>query len=138
MLRVALEELSEHVWQDVADVGDAPLGRGEGRVLGSLPPITFHQDQQWRRQMARCFDDLAADLAETRAVRPRCTGEEMALHLPGLEKCPLADGHARILWMLPVTAAAMEYRRTHGHEALERLFHEYAIVPTDPRRPSVV
>ncbi|MFJ8158797.1 hypothetical protein [Streptomyces sp. NPDC094468] len=81
VLRVALEELSEQIWQDVADVGDAPVGRGEGRVLGSLPPITFHQDQQWRRQMARCFDDLAADLAETHAVRPLCTGEEMALHL---------------------------------------------------------
>ncbi|MFE2538081.1 hypothetical protein [Streptomyces sp. NPDC059371] len=31
--------------------------------------------------MARCFDDLAGDLAETGTVRPRCTGEEMALHL---------------------------------------------------------
>lgn len=81
VLRVALEELSEQAWQDVAAVGDAPLRRGEGRVLGSLPPITFHQDQQWRRQMARCFDDLAADLAETGTVRPLCTGEEMALHL---------------------------------------------------------
>ncbi|MER6330537.1 hypothetical protein ABT298_14675 [Streptomyces sp. NPDC001034] len=81
VLRVALEELSEQIWQDVADVGDVPVGRGEGRVLGSLPPITFGQDQQWRRQMARCFDDLAADLAETHAVRPLCTGEEMALHL---------------------------------------------------------
>ncbi|WP_333772983.1 hypothetical protein [Streptomyces sp. IBSBF 3136] len=37
-----------------------------------------------------------------------------------------------------MTAAVMEYRRTHGHEALERLFDEYAIVPTDPPRPSVV
>ncbi|MFI7296919.1 hypothetical protein [Streptomyces sp. NPDC050121] len=81
VLRVALEELSEQIWQDVAAVGDAPVGRGQGRVLGSLPPITFHQDQQWRRQMARCFDDLAADLAKTHAVRPLCTGEEMALHL---------------------------------------------------------
>ncbi|BDM74864.1 hypothetical protein HEK616_83850 (plasmid) [Streptomyces nigrescens] len=81
VLRVALEELSEHLWQDVAAVGDAPLGRSEGRVLGLLPPITFHQDQQWRRQMARCFDDLAAELAETGTVRPGCTGEEMALHL---------------------------------------------------------
>ncbi|KNE81424.1 hypothetical protein AB0B04_18590 [Streptomyces xinghaiensis] len=81
VLRVALEELSGQIWQDVAAVGDAPLGRGEGRVLGSLPPIIFRQDRQWRRQMARCFDDLAADLAGTGAVRPLCTGEEMALHL---------------------------------------------------------
>ncbi|QQC87022.1 hypothetical protein [Streptomyces alfalfae] len=81
VLRVALEELSEQIWQDVAAVGDAPLGRGQGRVLGSLPPITFRQDHQWRRQMARCFDDLAAELTKTHTVRPLCTGEEMALHL---------------------------------------------------------
>ncbi|MFF4021027.1 suppressor of fused domain protein [Streptomyces sp. NPDC001843] len=55
----------------------------------------------------------------------------------GLEKFALAGGHARVVWVLPVTAAEMEYRRTHGHETLERLFDEYAIVPTDPRRPSV-
>lgn len=40
VLRAALEELSEQIWQDVAAVGDAPLRRGQGSVLGSLPPIT--------------------------------------------------------------------------------------------------
>ncbi|MFG2298502.1 suppressor of fused domain protein [Streptomyces sp. NPDC048603] len=42
-----------------------------------------------------------------------------------------------MLWALPVTAAEMEYRREHGHEALGQLFDEHAIVPTDPRRPSI-
>lgn len=59
------------------------------------------------------------------------------LHGPDLEHCPLPDGHARILWALPVTAAEMAYRREHGHEALEQLFDEHGILPTDPRRPSV-
>ncbi|MFE1781256.1 hypothetical protein ACFW9F_01345 [Streptomyces sp. NPDC059506] len=81
VLRRALEELSARAWQDVADVGDAPLRRNEGRVLGLLPSVTLRQDRDWRRQMARCFDDLAADLARTGTVRPGCTGEEMALHL---------------------------------------------------------
>ncbi|MER6818013.1 suppressor of fused domain protein [Streptomyces cellulosae] len=58
-------------------------------------------------------------------------------HGPDLEHCPLPDGHARILRALPVTAAETAYRREHGHNALERLFDEHAIVPTDPRRPSV-
>jgi len=81
VLRVALEELSALAWQDVAEKGDAPVRRGEGGVLGSLPQVTWGQDRGWRRQMARCFDDLAADLAKTGAVRPLSTGEEMALHL---------------------------------------------------------
>ncbi|MFF7459258.1 suppressor of fused domain protein [Kitasatospora sp. NPDC008115] len=60
------------------------------------------------------------------------------LYGPGLEHCPLPEGHARLLWALPVTAAEIGYRRRHGHDALERLFDEAAIVPTDPFRASVV
>ncbi|MFP8959347.1 suppressor of fused domain protein [Streptomyces nanhaiensis] len=60
------------------------------------------------------------------------------LHGPGLERCPLPAGHARILWVLPVTAAEIEYRRHHGHEALEQILDEVGIVPTAPFRTSVV
>ncbi|MEU6934901.1 hypothetical protein AB0A05_38100 [Streptomyces sp. NPDC046374] len=83
MLRMAAEELSALAWQEVTALGDEPLRRGAGGVFGQLPPITLHRDRQWRRQMARTFDDLADGLLnEGRAgVEPRCTGEEMALHL---------------------------------------------------------
>ncbi|MEW2131567.1 suppressor of fused domain protein [Streptomyces sp. NPDC005435] len=60
------------------------------------------------------------------------------LHGPDLEHCPVPGGHARILWTLPVTTAEIEFRRRHGHEALERLFDEAEIIPTDPFRASVV
>ncbi|MFD8685923.1 suppressor of fused domain protein [Streptomyces sp. NPDC059651] len=60
------------------------------------------------------------------------------LHGPDLEHCPLPAGHARILWTLPVTAAEIEFRRREGHEALEQLFDEAEIIPTDPFRASVV
>lgn len=60
------------------------------------------------------------------------------LHGPDLEHCPVPDGHARILWTLPVTTAEIEFRRRHGHEALEQLFDEVEIIPTDPFRASVV
>lgn len=59
-------------------------------------------------------------------------------HGPDLEHCPLPGGHARILWTLPVTAAEIEFRRHQGHEALEQLFDEAGIIPTDPFRASVV
>ncbi|WP_030462896.1 suppressor of fused domain protein [Kitasatospora sp. NRRL B-11411] len=60
------------------------------------------------------------------------------LHGPELEHCPLPDGgHARVLWLLPITAAEAAFRRAHGHEALERLFDGHGIEPLDPRRPSV-
>ncbi|MFJ8584517.1 suppressor of fused domain protein [Streptomyces sp. NPDC093595] len=59
------------------------------------------------------------------------------LHGPGLEHCAVPGGHARILWTLPVTTAEIGFRRRHGHEALEQLFDEAEIVPTDPFRASV-
>lgn len=59
------------------------------------------------------------------------------LHGPDLERCPVPEGHARILWALPVTAAEIEFRRRYGHEALERRFDEAGIIPTDPFRASV-
>ncbi|MER6434349.1 suppressor of fused domain protein [Streptomyces sp900105245] len=58
------------------------------------------------------------------------------LHGPDLEHCPLPGGHARILWTLPVTTAEIEFRRCHGHEALEQLLDEAEIIPTDPFRAS--
>ncbi|KKD06537.1 Suppressor of fused protein (SUFU) [Streptomyces sp. WM6386] len=59
------------------------------------------------------------------------------LHGPDLEHCPLPGGQARILWTLPVTTAEIEFRRRHGHEALEQLFDHAEILPTDPFRASV-
>ncbi|MFC9337385.1 hypothetical protein ACFT0G_02945 [Streptomyces sp. NPDC057020] len=83
VLRLAAEELSTLAWQEVTALGDEPLPRRAGGVFGQLPPITLRRDGQWRRQMARTFDDLATGLRdEGRAgVEPRCTAEEMALHL---------------------------------------------------------
>jgi len=82
VLRLALAELSREAWQDVAALGSEPLKRGAAGVFGALPPpLTLAQDSTWRRQMARTFDDLAADLAVGTGVEPRSTGEEMALHL---------------------------------------------------------
>lgn len=60
------------------------------------------------------------------------------LHGPDLEECLLPDGHARILWALPITAAEAAFRREQGTEALEELFDEAAIDPNDPLRASVV
>jgi hypothetical protein len=83
VLRLALQGLSDQAWEEAAALSDEPLPRGAGGLFGSLPPVTLRQDGTWRRHMARAFDDLVADLSsEAEAeVEPRCTAEEMALHL---------------------------------------------------------
>ncbi|MFB7375819.1 hypothetical protein ACFC6U_03215 [Kitasatospora purpeofusca] len=81
VLRLALEDLSRTAWAEVAALGDEQLTARSAGLFASLPRLTFGQDGRWRRQMARTFDDLAADLTEGRQLEPGCTGEEMALHL---------------------------------------------------------
>ncbi len=50
-------------------------------LLSELPPCIWQQNLVWRRQMARTFDDLADDAQSGANPLPRCTGEEMALHI---------------------------------------------------------
>jgi hypothetical protein len=57
---------------------------------------------------------------------------------PELELCDWAQGHIRVLWLLPITAAEKAFRHEHGLEALEQRFDDAAISPADPNRRSVV
>jgi hypothetical protein len=57
---------------------------------------------------------------------------------PSLEWCILAERHIRFLWLLPIHESEEAYLRTHGQEALERLFDENKINSVQRDRPSVV
>ncbi|MDT3442696.1 hypothetical protein [Pseudofrankia sp. BMG5.37] len=81
-LWIALHYLADQAYEDVVTHGDEPVDDARDWFLfDEYPRITFRQDAVWRRQAARCFDDLADDLAAGRRPSPRCAGEEMALHL---------------------------------------------------------
>ena len=65
----------------------------------------------------------------------------------GLVSLPYLDGpdlewlqHARIrfLWLVPITERELEFKKTHGLEALEERFEAKQFDFLDPRRPSVV
>jgi len=57
---------------------------------------------------------------------------------PELENCDVPGGHARVLWLLPITTAEQRFRHRDGLEALEQRFEENEIIPTDPYRGSVI
>ena len=95
--------LADQGYDDVAEHGDAPVADDEEWALfGRYPKITLRQDAVWRRQAARCFDDLTGDVEAGRWSRPTCPGEEMALHLV-LEDAPIVveDGWAGLGDTLP-------------------------------------
>jgi hypothetical protein len=73
---------ADFAYDDVQQHGDAPVtGDVTWAAFSEYPRITWTQDAVWRRQAARAFDDLTADLAAGQLPSPTCPGEEMALHL---------------------------------------------------------
>jgi hypothetical protein len=84
--------LADGAFDDVTQHGDQPVADTvEWSVFSRYPRITWRQDAVWRRQAARCFDDLTGDIAAGRWPSPTCPGEEMALHLI-LDDAPAAVG----------------------------------------------
>ncbi|HEY9313784.1 hypothetical protein [Williamsia sp.] len=81
----ALADAGDAVAADIradADMLDtAPVDGQQLRVLHTLPPTTFGQSRFWRYQLAECATRLAEDARRWGAPVPRCTGEEMVLHL---------------------------------------------------------
>lgn len=57
---------------------------------------------------------------------------------PAFEYLNVLDLSIRFLWLLPVTRAEATYARTHGVEALERVFERAQIDTLDPLRASAV
>jgi hypothetical protein len=57
---------------------------------------------------------------------------------PDFEVCTWDRGHARILWLLPITPAERDLVVSEGLEALETLFEDAEIDFLDPSRASVV
>jgi hypothetical protein len=57
---------------------------------------------------------------------------------PDLEIAELPDGHARLLWLLPITEAEARHLHEHGLESLERALEEAAVDIVDPNRASAV
>lgn len=71
---------SDSAYDDVEQHGDEPMqSTGDWALFDEYPRITHGQNAVWRRQAARAFDDLAADLSDGDWPRPTCIGEEMAL-----------------------------------------------------------
>lgn len=57
---------------------------------------------------------------------------------PDVEVADWSGGHARLLWLLPITEAERDFKSDHGLEALEQRLEEAALEYWDPHRTSVV
>lgn len=84
LLCSALMWLAESAYDDAAELKDRPVTQeddGTWGVFSRLPQVTWNQDMQWRRGLARACDDLAGDLKRGNWPQPTCAAEEMILHL---------------------------------------------------------
>lgn len=84
LLAVLSTLYADETYDDIEAIGDEPITAGAEHSVGVLdlfPPATWDRDLTFRRGLARAIDDLAADLDAGGDPEPRCTAEEMALHL---------------------------------------------------------
>lgn len=96
-IAAAARALADDIRADADQLGTAaihPSNRTGLEVLGWLPPQTFAQSRFWRYQLAAAAEALADDVDRWGAPVPRCTGEEMALHLT-LHRAAAATGCPR-------------------------------------------
>ncbi len=56
---------------------------------------------------------------------------------PELEVCNWRGGHARILWLVPITESERDYKTANGQEELEQIFESTEIRYWDPLRSPV-
>ena len=57
---------------------------------------------------------------------------------PDLEICAWRGGHARILWLIPITERERQFKMQHGLEALEQRFEAESLKYWDSARASIV
>ena len=57
---------------------------------------------------------------------------------PKLEWAEIELKPVRFLWLIPITAAEVGFKRRNGIEALEKRFEEEQVAYADPSRPSLV
>ncbi|HSY15642.1 MAG TPA: hypothetical protein VK816_06615 [Jatrophihabitantaceae bacterium] len=83
LLATAGELLADQGFDDVEAHGDDPVtvDDADWDLFVEYPRLTWRQDAVWRRQAARAYDDLVADLAGGQLPSPRSVGEEMAMTL---------------------------------------------------------
>ncbi|PKV85089.1 hypothetical protein BX283_2624 [Streptomyces sp. TLI_146] len=83
VLEAAFVISADMAYDSLEEIGDqrVDLTHNYAAVFSDLPVLTWGQNAKWRRQMARCFDDLAQDIRSGEWPQPTCTGEEMAMHI---------------------------------------------------------
>ena len=114
LLHTALEIMADQAFDDIEEHGSEPVerdDRGDWLFFDGLPRITWNQDANWRRQVARACDDLAGDLACGDWPLPRNNAEEIVLHLA------IEDG--------PDCLEEKEDARDERHDALPRHGDDY-------------
>lgn len=84
LIAEAADDVAADIRSDADLLGSAAVtgrNRRKLQVLAALPPVTFDQSRLWRYQLAEAADRLADDTRRWGAPIPRCTAEEMVLHL---------------------------------------------------------
>lgn len=113
----AADSIAAAIRSDADMLGSDAVSEHTGaqlQVLQALPAITFGQSRLWRYQLAEAADRLAGDTRRWGVPIPRCTGEEMVLHL--------------ILRRAQSMARPRQVRRGSWEELSQELFQDHDVL----------
>lgn len=157
LLRVRLWVYADILFDEVEEHGDAPVDpTGWWVVAEQLPRCTWNQNADWRRDMARAFDDLAGDMDAGMLPYPCSVAEHLALRvaIAGAQTAMIDHDYSDEVDALPQHAAdrnwdsvIAELMTDRGTDALyspdpHHVSASLAVVPIDtwfhtfPDRPS--
>jgi TPR repeat protein len=127
VLEAALDIFADMSYDALERLGDAPVDDGADYPFDHLPLFTWKQSKSWRRQFARCCDDLADEIRSGNWPRPRCTGEEMALHW-GLEHAASIqmDQPEFLEWL--IDGVPPRYDDYRWHECKDYFFEDWDVL----------
>lgn len=150
LLVVAAAAVAGDIRADADQLGTAHVEddtRSSLRVLGALPPVTYTQSRFWRYQLAEAAARLAEDTLRWGAPLPRCTGEEMVLHLilrrasagdpdrsgwDELDEVLFQDHDVLMLYDMPAKVIDGQFRGVNLEP--ERWFSEFTLPHPAPER----
>ncbi|MBB4138200.1 hypothetical protein [Gordonia humi] len=101
ILATAAQSVADDVRRD-ADYLDTAAAHSDDtglQVVHLLPEITWSQSKFWRHQLAAAADRIAHDIQRWGAPVPRCTAEEMTVHL-ALRRAAVLDTGLPARWAM--------------------------------------
>lgn len=125
LLHASLAALGDIAYVEIEKGGNTPVlveERQGWAFFSRLPRVSWRQEAEWRRRMARSCDDLVDDLERGERPVPRCNAEGLVLHLAVRDAAAECDDEPEAVeeWVSGLPTHSDDFAWEAAEEALSR------------------